>query len=67
MDEQTLFLIFFILMVIAFVYGNQAFYDSLNVTFLKNMDYDDVSWKLLSLGIVSILCSIYWNKCSQSV
>lgn len=62
MDEQTLFLIFFILMVIAFVYGNQAFYESLNVA--KNMDYDDVSWKLLSLGIVSILCSIYWNKYS---
>lgn len=64
MGEQTLFLIFFILMVIAFVYGNQAFYESLNVAFLKNMDYDDVSWKLLSLGIVSILCSIYWNKYS---
>ena len=62
MDEQTLFLIFFILMVIAFIYGNQDFYDSLNVTFLKNMDFDDVSWKLMSLGIVSILCSIYWNK-----
>lgn len=62
MGEQTLFLIFFILMVTAFVYGNQDFYDSLNVTFLNNMDYDDVSWKLMSLGIVSILCSIYWNK-----
>jgi hypothetical protein len=62
MDEQTLFLIFFILMVIAFIYGNQDFYDSLNVTFLKNMDFDDVSWKLMSLGIVSILCSIYWNR-----
>lgn len=62
MGEQTLFLIFFILMVIAFVYGNQDFYYSLNVDFLKNMDYDDVSWKLMSLGIVSILCSIYWNK-----
>ena len=64
MDQQTLFLIFFILMVIAFVYGNQDFYDSLNVAFLKNMDFDDVSWKLMSLGIVAILCSIYWNKYS---
>ena len=61
MDEQTIFVIFFVLIALSFTYGNKKFYESSNMEFLIDMDYDDVFYKLFSIGIVSIICAFYWN------
>lgn len=61
MDEQTIFLIFFLLIALSFNYGNKNFYESSNIEFLINAQYDDAFYKLLSIGIVSIICAFYWN------
>ena len=62
MDEQTIFFIFFILIVISFIYGNKHFYQhSLKIKFFDVDNYDDVFFKLISLGLISIVCAFYWN------
>jgi len=61
MDEQTIFVIFFVLIALSFNYGNKNFYESSNIEFLIKGDYDDVFYKLVSIGIVSIICAFYWN------
>ena len=59
MNEQTLFLIFFLFIAASFHFGNDEFYGKVET--LNNLNYDSVTWKLMSISIAALLCAIFWN------
>ncbi len=59
MNEQTLFIIFFFIIFVAFFYGTDKFYEQFDC--FKNLQFDEITWRLISLSVASLLCAIYWN------
>lgn len=59
MNEETLFLFFFIFILISFNYGTSSFYRQFEC--FDFLQYDDVTFKLISVSLSSLLCAFYWN------
>lgn len=59
MNDKTLFMIFFIFIMLSFFNGTDTFYEQFDC--FSSLQYDEVTWRLLSLAMASIICAIYWN------
>jgi len=59
MNEKTLFLFFFIFILISFSYGTSSFYRQFEC--FNSLQYDDVTFKLISLSLASLICAFIWN------
>jgi hypothetical protein len=59
MNEKTLFLFFFIFILISFHYGTSSFYRQFEC--FDSLQYDDVTFKLISLSLASLICALFWN------
>ena len=59
MNEQTIFLFYFIFILVSFHYGTSSFYRQFEL--FDSLQYDDVTFKLISLSLSSLLCAFFWN------
>ena len=60
MDEQTIFIIIFLILIASFYYCDDKFYgqhESFN--FMSGMD--SFSCRLISLGLTAFLCAAIWS------
>jgi hypothetical protein len=59
MDEQTIFIIIFLVLFVSFYFGDDNFYGKYDsLTFMNNMD--SFSCRLISLGLAAFLCAALW-------
>lgn len=58
-NERTIFLIFFLLIVASFYYGDDNLQNKLGTH--SYIYFDEVSCRLISLGVTAILCGVFWK------
>jgi len=60
MDEQTIFIIIFLILIASFYYGDDKFYGQYeSMNFMSGMN--SFSCRLLTLGFTAFLCAFIWS------